>query len=148
MNQPVRHYLAPADVLKAFCLISQVPLHELTQANRMRVVAQPRHDCMWLLRDLTTASAAQIGQLLGGRHQATVDEAVAKVADRLATDPEYRDRMRQLRQDIIAWVGAAPRLPTANQITAAIGVLRDDALAHGDARTAALALLGGGHAGA
>lgn len=144
MNQPARHFLPPSDVLAAYCTIAQVPLHELTDASKAREVSRPRHDCMWLLRDLTAATSAQIGQLLGGRHQTTVDEAVAKVADRIAADPEYRARLRQLRGEIVAWV-AAPATPSPYRITAARAVLEDAALSDADARKAAAALLGGGH---
>lgn len=145
MNQPVRHFFVPADVIAAYCTITQVPLHQLTDASKAPVVSRPRHDCMWLLRDLTAATSAQIGQLLGGRHQTTVDEAVAKVADRIAAEPEYRDRLRHLRSEIVAWV-AAPATVGPYRITAARAVLEDEALTDADARVAALALLGGRNA--
>ncbi|GEM_PF-4352834 len=145
MNQPARHFLAPADVLAAYCTIAQVPLHELTADSKARPVSRPRHEVMWLLRDLTAAPAAQIGQLLGGRHQATVVEAVCKVADRIGAEPEYRARMRQLRGEIVAWV-AAPATPGPYSIIAARAVLADAALSDADARKAAAALLGGAHA--
>ncbi|PTE15958.1 helix-turn-helix domain-containing protein [Pseudogemmobacter blasticus] len=141
-------FMAPADVLASFCAIAAVPMHELCGPGQTRGVSRLRHECMWLMRDLTAAASTQIGDLLGGRHQATVDEAAAKIADRLATDPEYRDRLRQLRAEIIAWVGAAPGLPSPLRITAAVGVLQDASLADADARAAALTLLGGSSHGA
>lgn len=145
MNQPARHFFVPADVLAAYCTIAQVPLRELTDASKAREISRPRHDCMWLLRDLTAATSAQIGQLLGGRHQATVDEAVAKVADRIAAEPEYRARLRHLRSEIVAWV-AGPATVGPYRVTAARAVLEDKALSDADARMAALVLLGGQNA--
>lgn len=140
-------FMAATDVLAAFCTIVAVPLHELTGPAQTRGLTRLRHECMWLIRDLTSAASAQVGDLLGGRHQATVDEATGKVSDLLAIDGEYRERLRQIRSDVIAWVGAAPTLPSPVRITAAVGVLQDEGLSDADARAAALILLGGRNAG-
>jgi hypothetical protein len=139
-------FLAPADVLAAYCTVTRVPLHELTGPSKMREVSRLRQDCIWLLRDLTSAGSTQIGALLGGRHYSTIEEAAAVVADRLAAEPEYRIRLRQTRAEIVAWIGAAPGLPSPVRITAALGVLQDTSLTDADARATALTLLGGRNA--
>lgn len=143
---PAPGFMAPADVLAAYCTITRVPLHELTGPSKVREISRVRQECIWLMRDLTAAGSAQIGALLGGRHYSTIDEAAAVVADRLAEDTDCRDRLRRTRAEIIAWVGAAPGLPSPVRITAAVGVLQDDSLSDADARTAALTLLGGKNA--
>lgn len=138
----------PSDVLAAFCLATQWPLHLLAATAQTREVTRARHECMWLMRDLTAASGAQIGQLLGGRHFTTVDEATAKVSDRLATDPEYRGRLRRLRAEIVATIGTTAAPPDPTSIRSVVGILADENWPDDVARRMALALLAGAAHGA
>ena len=71
-------------------------------SSKNRAVVMPRHELMWLLRDLTFLSKSAIGRLIGGRDYATVDSGIANIADRLAASAEYRAQIQQARAYILA----------------------------------------------
>lgn len=55
-------------------------IYDLKQSTRTRTVAIPRQIAMYLARQLTDASVAEIG-LLFGKHYTTVVQAIAKIEE-------------------------------------------------------------------
>lgn len=138
MMQEDQKFLAPDMVLRRFAVQTGVPIAELRSAAQTRYISRLRQEAAWLLRHLTVASMAQIGELLGGRSPATIDEGIDRVTTRVADDPEYRQRLADLRKMIVA----APVSDVGSvRVTAAMGVLADRTLSDADARQAALILL-------
>ena len=61
---------------------------ELLNDERATTVARPRHVAMFLARELTTKSFAEIGECFGGRDHSVVQHAVRRIRQRLAGDAE------------------------------------------------------------
>lgn len=138
MMQEDPKFLMPELVLRRFALQTGVPIAELESAAQTRNISRLRHEAAWLLRHLTVASMAQIGDLLGGRSHATIDEGIDRVTLRAINEPAYRERLDDLQKAIIS----APASDGGSvRVTAAMGVLADRMLSDADARQAALILL-------
>ena len=67
-----RTFLPPDLVLERFITRTDTPLALLAGREQTREISRCRQELMWLLRQLTTASARQIGEMLGQRTSATV----------------------------------------------------------------------------
>lgn len=132
--------LLPAEaVLDRFATLVGAPIAELAGPAQTRGITRLRHEAAYLMRLMSTASMAQIGQLLGGRDGATIDGAIDKVTSRLLVEPDYRIYLGNLLERI-----AKPERHWAEdkvQLTAIRMVLADRSLSDSDARTAALQLV-------
>jgi len=137
ISRPV--FLPIEIVVSRFAAWSGAPVAELQGPAQTREISRMRQECMWLLRQVTTATMGQIGKHLGDRSAMTVDEGIDRVTMRAARDPHYRERLNDL---LAAARGAAAEVHDT-ALCAAIGVLSDSALEDGDARTAALSILRG-----
>ena len=163
----------PGLVVAAYCRLRGVNRTELLEGeSRVRSVTLPRHELMWLLRELTTLSLTAIGRLMGGRDVATVKAGIDGIADRAAADAGYRDQLAQARAYVMTFASqdaAAPedagavisrRLllagPAQRADVEAVAItmlaigamLRSEELTDAEARRAALTLIrnaGGGH---
>jgi len=63
-------------------------------------LAFPRQIAIYLARDLTSASLAQIGQRFGGRDHTTVIHACQKITDLIERDVALRSTINQLRKEL------------------------------------------------
>ena len=75
-------------------------LSELKAKSRTKTVAFPRQVAMYLARQLTHASLAEIGHAFGGKDHTTVLHAVQKITALLQDDPKLRRSVDMLIQDI------------------------------------------------
>jgi len=75
-----------------------VKLSELRAKNRTKAVAFPRQIAMFLARQLTHASLAEVGRAFGGKDHTTVLHAVGKVQTLLREDPTLRKTIDGLIQ--------------------------------------------------
>lgn len=73
---------------------------ELKSARRHRHVALPRQVGMYLVRQLTGLSLAEIGAYFGGRDHTTVLHACRKVEQALGRDPALSGAVRDLRASL------------------------------------------------
>jgi chromosomal replication initiation ATPase DnaA len=72
--------------------------HEDLLANASAIaLSRPRHVAMYLAREMTTMSVAEIGQAFAGRDHTTVLHAVKRVRDLLAHDDEFRRSVDSIR---------------------------------------------------
>ncbi len=128
------------DVIGAYVAMTGVKLADLQGQVKTAAIARPRHELMYILRQLTAESQSAIGSYLGGRDMATVHAGVANVADRIAADPDYRKAIA----DLVARIRSAQFRPDPvadwRQL-AALSVLRDPHLTDAEARKAAQQLL-------
>lgn len=167
---PENPCLDPQVVERAFLRMTGISRRELIDSqSRTPVVAKPRQELMWLMRDLTALSYAGIGSCIGGRDFTTIVNGVQRVAARMAADPDYRARMERARAFILdsarvdqewaetgapedAALGLARRLLTAEDqsddvktlatVLLTVGaVLRSRELPDAEARLAALTLI-------
>jgi chromosomal replication initiator protein len=63
-------------------------------------IAFPRQIAIYLARELTQASLAQIGQRFGGRDHTTVIHACQKISDLVERDVSLRSTINQLRKEL------------------------------------------------
>ncbi|MGH7389830.1 MAG: chromosomal replication initiator protein DnaA [Candidatus Rokuibacteriota bacterium] len=77
-----------------------VKIADLKAKNRTKAVAFPRQVAMYLARQLTHASLAEIGRAFGGKDHTTVLHAVDKIQGLLQEDPKLRKTVDALIQGI------------------------------------------------
>src|SRR2546425_7818761 len=79
-----------------------VKLSELRAKNRTKAVAFPRQIAMFLARQLTHASLAEVGRAFGGKDHTTVLHAVEKVRVRIEEDPKFKTTIDTLVRGVTA----------------------------------------------
>ena len=77
-----------------------VKFSDFKAKNRTRAVAFPRQIAMYLARQLTHASLAEIGRAFGGKDHTTVLHAVDKVQKLIEEDPKFRKTVDGLIQGV------------------------------------------------
>jgi chromosomal replication initiator protein len=87
----------PAQVLAAVAEHYHFTVAELQSKSRERAIARARQIAMYLLREETPTSLAQIGQQLGGRDHTTVMHGCAHIAQALAQDDTLRREIGAIR---------------------------------------------------
>jgi chromosomal replication initiator protein len=73
----------------------------LTSDVRTESVAHARHVAMYLCRELTPATYAQIGRVLGNRERTTVMHGVKRVSRLVADYPWFRACIEELKQELV-----------------------------------------------
>jgi hypothetical protein len=137
-----RPFLPLADVMKRFSLQTATPLEELRGPAQTREISRRRQELMWLARQLTSATLAQIGDAVGGRDAKTVDAGIDRIAMRALNEPPYRAALSDLRDAIIKPADVA--VTTGSDLLnlgMAINLLSDTRIGDADARQGALTLL-------
>jgi chromosomal replication initiator protein len=87
-------------VQRKVCDFFGVRLSDLKAKNRTKAVAFPRQVAMYLARQLTHASLAEVGRAFGGKDHTTVLHAVDKIQTLLQEDPKLRKTVDGLIQGI------------------------------------------------
>ena len=85
------------EILDFICRYYQIDLDMLRGKQRGREVIWPRQIAMYLLREETHSSLAQIGTMLGGRDHTTVMHGLEKVHIRLQQDEHIRHEIATIR---------------------------------------------------
>lgn len=67
----------------------QINIADLSSQRRDKKFAFPRQVAMYLMRELTTLSLQNIGDIFGGKHYTTVKSNVERIEERLAVDGEF-----------------------------------------------------------
>ncbi|MBU0494510.1 MAG: chromosomal replication initiator protein DnaA [Chloroflexi bacterium] len=75
---------------------------ELISRSRRQEIAQPRQIAMYLLREETNTSFAQIGQELGGRDHSTVHHGYEKITKVIQENEETRRAVMQIREKLFS----------------------------------------------
>ncbi len=77
-----------------------IKLSDMRAKNRTKAVAFPRQIAMYLARQLTHMSLAEIGRAFGGKDHTTVLHAVDKIQALLREDPKFKKTLDTLTQSI------------------------------------------------
>src|SRR6266481_7090924 len=77
-----------------------VKVADLKAKNRTKAVAFPRQVAMYLARQLTHASLAEVGRAFGGKDHTTVLHAVDKIQSLVQEDPKLKKTIETLTQSI------------------------------------------------
>ena len=73
-----------------------VTIDALLSPSRAQSIAWPRQVAMYLARELTGATLPAIGRAFGNRNHTTVMHACRRTAERIASDPEAYEAVREL----------------------------------------------------
>lgn len=142
---PASIFRAPEHVIAAFCRCTGTSIEDLASDAKTQPVTRLRHELMYFLRRMTHLPQTAIGRHVGGRDMSTVHSGIANVADKIATDPEYRARMQRLQSMMLAHPldgKPAPRDSEAEvALKVALCVLNSRYLSDAEARSAAATVL-------
>ena len=75
---------------------------DLISNKRNKGLMEPRHVAVWLARELTDSTLAQIGERFGGRTHATVKHSIKWVEERRHEDRVVHDRIARMKEDLMA----------------------------------------------
>ena len=78
----------------------RVPVESMRSKVRTARIAFPRQVAIYLAREMTQASLAQIGQRFGGRDHTTVIHACQKISVMVERDVSLRSTISQLRKEL------------------------------------------------
>jgi len=99
-KEPKSALLAPSLVLEAVASSFRLTLSDLKSRKRDRETALARQVAMYLLKQATNCSLAQIGLELGDRDRSTVVHACQKIAGDIDNDSYLKRRVSKIQQGI------------------------------------------------
>ena len=79
-----------------------VRLSDMSAKGRARAVALPRQVAMYIARQLTHASLAEVGRAFGGKDHTTVLHAVDKIQALIREDPKFKKTVDTLLHGMTA----------------------------------------------
>ncbi|MBR3315866.1 MAG: chromosomal replication initiator protein DnaA [Atopobiaceae bacterium] len=74
---------------------------QLVGAKRNKELMEPRHIAIWLTRELTDNTLADIGKHFGGRTHATVKHSIGVIEEGMREDRVLQDRVARIRDQIL-----------------------------------------------
>jgi chromosomal replication initiator protein len=95
LSGPRRAQLTPISIIACVAKYFNLTMDDMTGKSRDKSIVVPRQISMYLVREETSASLEQIGQLLGGRDHTTVMHGWDKISAAVQED-------HQLRNDVLA----------------------------------------------
>ena len=93
-------YITPALVIEAVANSFQLAPVDLKSRKRDKETALARQVAMYLIRQETNSSLAQIGRELGGREPITVSSACEKIANTINNNGYLRQKILDIRQNL------------------------------------------------
>ena len=101
-NEPTTAPLTPSLIIEAVVNSFQLTPAELMGRKRDGATAIARQVAMYLIRQETDCSLAEVGQELGNRSPATVSHAYQKIASDINNSPTLRRKIFEIQQRIYA----------------------------------------------
>lgn len=89
------------DVIATVAEKCGVTIEAMKGRNRAQEIVMPRQIAMYLMREETGASLAEIGRTLGGRDHTTVIHGIEKIETRLQEDAALRTRVIAIREALL-----------------------------------------------
>lgn len=99
-SQPIAAPPTPQLIVEAVVNSFQLTPMDLRSRKRDEATALARQVAMYLMRQETDCSLAEIGQELGGRTPATVSHAYQKIASDINNSPSLRRKVSQIQQEL------------------------------------------------
>ncbi len=99
-NEPKTAPVTPSLIMEAVVNNFQLTPSDLKGRKRDEVTALARQVAMYLIRQETDCSLAQIGQELGGRTPATVSYAYQKIARNINNSPSLSRKIFEIQQEM------------------------------------------------
>ncbi|MFC1953001.1 chromosomal replication initiator protein DnaA [Chloroflexota bacterium] len=99
-NEPLSFPVTPHLITEAVVNSFQLTPSDLRGRKRDEVTARARQVAMYLIRQETDCSLAEIGRELGGRSPATVSYGYQKIADDIKNSPSLRRKVFDIQRDL------------------------------------------------
>ena len=99
-KEPPPARLTPPQIVEAVASSFQMPLAELKGRKRDEATVLARQVTMYLIRQETECSLADIGRELGGRSPSTISYAYEKIANNIGNDPHLRRQVFNIQQKL------------------------------------------------
>ena len=99
-NEPETAPITSSLIMEAVINHFQLTPSDLKSRKRDEATALARQVAMYLIRQETDCSLAEIGQKLGGRSPATVSYAYQKIANDINNNPSLRRKIFEIQQEI------------------------------------------------
>ena len=99
-KQPETAFITPDLVLEAVASSFQLTPEDLKGRKKDKGTALARRVAMYLIRQATKASLAEIGQALGGKNPSTVSHACEKLASDIDTSPYLQRKILDIEHKI------------------------------------------------
>ena len=77
-----------------------VSVENLVSKRRNKPITVPRQVAMYLIKTMLDIPYTEIGSLFGGRDHSTVIHSVNKVEAEMAGDPQFRERIESIREEL------------------------------------------------
>lgn len=94
--------VTPSLIIESVACAFQLTLSDLRGRHRDENTVLARQTAMYLMREETQASLAQVGRELGGRSPATISYACEKMAQAINNDPHLRRQIFNIQQKLHA----------------------------------------------
>jgi chromosomal replication initiator protein len=98
--EPEPQRATPEEIRRRTAEAWDVTVDGLTSRRRTRNLTVPRQIAMYLIKTLLDLPYTEIGGLFGDRDHSTVIHSVNKVEAEMASDPEFRVRVRELQDEL------------------------------------------------
>jgi chromosomal replication initiator protein len=85
------------DIIGACCSYFGISKDEMTGKKKNKEIVLPRQVAMYLITDMLSIPLIPVGQMFGGRDHTTVMHARDKIAEKIAGDPLFRDKVKDIR---------------------------------------------------
>lgn len=96
-----RDDLTAEEIIRTVAVHFQVEVVAMSGRNRSKDIVLPRQIAMYLLREETSASLADIGRALGGRDHTTVIHGIEKIESQLMEDATLRSQIMAIREGLL-----------------------------------------------
>ncbi|MGI8968495.1 MAG: chromosomal replication initiator protein DnaA [Chloroflexota bacterium] len=97
LSGPRRAQLTPQTIIECVAQYYSVSLQDMKGKGRDKTIVTPRQVAMYLVREETTVSLEQIGQLLGGRDHTTIMHGWDKIGGCMDHDHQLRNEVLEIR---------------------------------------------------
>ena len=96
-----RHSISVEEIQRAIEHFYDVSHADLIGNKRNKELMEPRHVCIWLSRELTDNTLADIGKRFGGRTHATVKHSISWVEDTRRKDKSLYERIERVKEGVL-----------------------------------------------
>ena len=93
-----RRKLNPGSIVEIVAGHYAVSLSAMQGKSRTKDIVRPRQVAMYLIRNETSATLVEIGQVLGGRDHTTIMSGITKIESDLASDSGLRSQLMSIRE--------------------------------------------------
>lgn len=92
--------ITPSYILETVCDQYEVSVFDVTGKKRSADLVEPRQIVMYLCRELTDASLADIGKILGKKDHTTIMHGVKNIEKKMSDNEEFESKVRSIKKKI------------------------------------------------